>query len=55
MPDKALWAKIHAERNALADDVAGLSAEQLDTPSLCGGWRVRGGGRGAARRSGRSG
>src|SRR5438067_10441886 len=41
MADKELWTKIHAERSSLADFVAGLKDEQLETPSLCGGWRVR--------------
>jgi uncharacterized protein (TIGR03083 family) len=35
------WATIAAERLALADDVEGLTAEQWDTGSLCGDWRVR--------------
>jgi len=34
------WPTIHAERAALADDLAGLSAEQWATPSLCQGWTV---------------
>ncbi|MDQ1683619.1 MAG: hypothetical protein QOC82_356 [Frankiaceae bacterium] len=34
------WPVIHAERQALADDLAGLTDEQWKTPSLCGGWTV---------------
>ena len=36
----SVWPLIHAERKALADDLANLSAEQWKTPSLCGGWTV---------------
>jgi uncharacterized protein (TIGR03083 family) len=36
-----VWRAIDAERLSLADLLAGLSAEQWDTPSLCAGWRVR--------------
>lgn len=36
-----LWAAVHAERAALADDLATLSPEQWETPSLCGRWSVR--------------
>jgi uncharacterized protein (TIGR03083 family) len=36
-----VWATIHAERQALADDLATLSATQWTTPSLCGGRTVR--------------
>ena len=39
MPD--LWDTIAAERTALADDLAGLTPAQWDTPSLCAGWTVR--------------
>jgi uncharacterized protein (TIGR03083 family) len=35
-----LWPAIHAERKALADDLANLTAEQWSTPSLCGRWTV---------------
>lgn len=35
-----LWAAIHAERAALAEDLAGLSDEQWATPSSCGRWTV---------------
>ena len=34
------WPTIHAERAALADDLAGLTEEQWRTPSACGGWSV---------------
>lgn len=34
------WPTIHAERKALADDLAGLKDEQWQTPSLCVGWSV---------------
>ena len=35
-----MWHVIHLERGALADDLAGMTAEQWATPSLCGGWSV---------------
>ena len=34
------WPMIHAERKALAEDLADLSAERWKTPSLCTGWDV---------------
>lgn len=34
------WDLIHAERAALADDLAGLSEEQWATPSWCSDWSV---------------
>ncbi|MEV6250318.1 maleylpyruvate isomerase family mycothiol-dependent enzyme [Streptomyces sp. NPDC051742] len=34
-------AEIAAERRELADVLDGLTDEQWDVPSLCGGWRVR--------------
>lgn len=34
------WPTIHAERAALADDLAGLSDSRWATGSLCGGWTV---------------
>jgi len=40
MPESP-WPVIHAERTALADDLAGLSDEQWKTPSLCSGWTVQ--------------
>ncbi|WP_067652003.1 maleylpyruvate isomerase family mycothiol-dependent enzyme [Nocardia harenae] len=40
MADPALWAMIHTERRALADDLAELSAEQWAAPSLCSEWTV---------------
>ena len=36
-----VWDTIHAERQALADDLGALSAAQWATASLCGGWTVR--------------
>ena len=38
--DEQLWALVHAERAALAEDLAGLSPEQWREPSLCAGWTV---------------
>jgi uncharacterized protein (TIGR03083 family) len=35
-----IWHVVHAERRALAADLAGLSPEQWRTPSLCAGWSV---------------
>jgi len=35
------WAVIHAERRALATDLAGLTDEQWSVPSLCTEWTVR--------------
>jgi uncharacterized protein (TIGR03083 family) len=35
------WPLIHAEREALADDLATVTDEQWATPSLCAGWSVR--------------
>ena len=35
------WPVVHAERKALASDMAGLSAEDWSRPSLCTGWSVR--------------
>lgn len=35
-----LWPVVHAERRALAEDLAGLTPEQWRTPSLCPGWTV---------------
>ncbi|MBW0091999.1 maleylpyruvate isomerase family mycothiol-dependent enzyme [Pseudonocardia sp. KRD-184] len=37
---EALWALVHEERAALADDLAGLAPEQWPAPSLCGEWSV---------------
>jgi uncharacterized protein (TIGR03083 family) len=36
-----VWPLIHAERAALATDLAGLADEQWQTPSLCAGLSVR--------------
>ncbi|MFC8045834.1 maleylpyruvate isomerase family mycothiol-dependent enzyme [Nocardia sp. NPDC057353] len=38
--EAALWAMIHAERRALADDLAEVSTEQWSTRSLCSEWTV---------------
>ena len=35
-----LWALVHAERAALAEDLAGLDAEQWRRGTLCGEWDV---------------
>lgn len=35
------WPVIHSQREALADDLAGLSDEQWKTASLCAGWTVQ--------------
>jgi uncharacterized protein (TIGR03083 family) len=37
-----IWPTIHAERKRLADDLAGISADQWHTPSLCAEWDVHG-------------
>ncbi|MEV7862666.1 maleylpyruvate isomerase family mycothiol-dependent enzyme [Streptomyces hirsutus] len=37
----ALWSSVHAERAALAADLAGLADERWVTPSLCTGLNVR--------------
>ena len=41
MAAQSPWPVIHAERAALADDLAALTDEQWATPSLCGDWTVR--------------
>ncbi|MGA4686399.1 maleylpyruvate isomerase family mycothiol-dependent enzyme [Micromonospora sp. AB353] len=38
---RELWALAHAERAALADDLAGLDAAQWARPSLCDRWTVQ--------------
>ena len=40
MQDDHLWALVHAERAALAEDLAGLGAEQWRHDTLCGEWDV---------------
>lgn len=35
-----IWPTIHAERQSLADDLAGLTDAQWQTPSLCSRWNV---------------
>ncbi|MBM7808943.1 uncharacterized protein (TIGR03083 family) [Geodermatophilus bullaregiensis] len=37
---RTLWSLAHAERTALADDLAGLDDAQWARPSLCGRWTV---------------
>jgi uncharacterized protein (TIGR03083 family) len=37
---ESIWPTIHAERRALADDVADLTDEQWETRSLCTDWTV---------------
>ncbi|MBG0737994.1 maleylpyruvate isomerase family mycothiol-dependent enzyme [Paeniglutamicibacter antarcticus] len=39
-PEDDLWALVHAERAALAEDLAGLSPEQWHHQTLCGQWDV---------------
>src|SRR5690349_3854699 len=41
MAPSSPWPLIHAEREALAGDLATLTSEQWATPSLCTGWTVR--------------
>ena len=41
MATSSPWPLIHAEREALATDLAALTAEQWATPSLCPAWTVR--------------
>jgi uncharacterized protein (TIGR03083 family) len=40
MPTTTPWPAIHAERAALADDLATLTDAQWASPSLCPGWTV---------------
>ena len=37
---KNIWPVVHAERRALAADLADLAPERWSTPSLCAGWSV---------------
>ncbi|WP_326695964.1 maleylpyruvate isomerase family mycothiol-dependent enzyme [Streptomyces sp. NBC_01754] len=39
--DDAVWAEVESARLRLADLLDGLSREEWESPSLCGGWRVR--------------
>jgi uncharacterized protein (TIGR03083 family) len=41
MPSLDMWATIHAERQALARDLAALGEAQWASPSLCANWTVR--------------
>ena len=36
-----VWTTVHAEREALADDLRTISADQWATPSLCSDWTVQ--------------
>lgn len=36
----SIWPAVHAERTALADDLAGLSDADWQVPSLCADWNV---------------
>jgi uncharacterized protein (TIGR03083 family) len=38
--DNHLWALVHAERTALAEDLSGLNVEQWRHRTLCGQWNV---------------
>ncbi|MFF5790804.1 maleylpyruvate isomerase family mycothiol-dependent enzyme [Paeniglutamicibacter sp. NPDC012692] len=38
--ERGLWALLHAERAALADDLSDLSTEQWHHKTLCGEWDV---------------
>jgi uncharacterized protein (TIGR03083 family) len=38
--DRTMWQWIHAERNALADDLDLIRDDQWSQPSLCGRWTV---------------
>lgn len=35
-----IWRAVHAERHRLVEDLAGISEDQWQTPSLCRGWSV---------------
>ena len=35
-----IWPVVHAERRALAADLAGLTPEQWAMPSMCTGWSI---------------
>jgi uncharacterized protein (TIGR03083 family) len=41
MPRADIWAAIHRERAALADELADLTPQQWSAPSLCGRWSVQ--------------
>ncbi|MEU3342265.1 maleylpyruvate isomerase family mycothiol-dependent enzyme [Streptomyces sp. NPDC002144] len=41
LPTDELWQVVDRERAGLADLLAGLSAEEWETPTRCGDWRVR--------------
>ena len=37
---ESIWPTIHAERKALAADLAGITDEQWARPTMCGDWNV---------------
>ncbi|HEX3540863.1 MAG TPA: maleylpyruvate isomerase family mycothiol-dependent enzyme [Acidimicrobiales bacterium] len=39
--NRDVWTVVHAERQALAADLAGLDDDRWATPSLCSAWSVR--------------
>lgn len=39
--ETSIWPTVRAERQALANDLAGITDAQWSTPSLCDGWTVR--------------
>jgi len=41
MAKNEIWTTIAAERQALAEDLEGLTDKRWTTPSLCDGWTVR--------------
>ena len=41
MDTRTVWSHIHAERRALAANLAGLAPEQWSADSLCAGWTVK--------------
>jgi uncharacterized protein (TIGR03083 family) len=41
MKNDMIWKHIHAERELMADTLAGLTPEAWVTPSLCTGWSVK--------------
>ncbi|MEG8178967.1 maleylpyruvate isomerase family mycothiol-dependent enzyme [Nocardia terpenica] len=41
MDRETSWAVIEGQRLRIADLLTGLTPEEWETPSLCGGWRVR--------------
>lgn len=41
MRPSEIWSMVHAERDALASDMAGLDSEQWAAPTVSAGWDVR--------------